>query len=192
MIPILLFHHALGLTEGIVTFADRLRSAGHVVVTPDLFGGRVFASIDDGVAHAQSIGFDVITDCGVGSATSPELGDRFVTAGFSLGAMPAQKLAQTDTRVAGAILYHGVVPPAMLAGGGWPDGLALQMHMVEHDPWADEDLPVARALAEEGVGELVLHPGTGHLPADSSYGDYDPEVAERIVARSLEFLAARS
>ena len=51
MAEVLLFHHAQGLTSGIQAFADELRVAGHTVHTPDLFDGRTFGSIDEGMAH---------------------------------------------------------------------------------------------------------------------------------------------
>ncbi len=53
MAEVLLFHHALGQTQGFKAFADELRSAGHTVHTPDLFEGRTFSTIEDGMAHAE-------------------------------------------------------------------------------------------------------------------------------------------
>ena len=44
MAEVLLFHHAQGLTTGVVAFADDLRAAGHTVHTPDLYAGRTFAT----------------------------------------------------------------------------------------------------------------------------------------------------
>lgn len=187
MAEVLLFHHALGLTDGMREFADSLRSAGHDVTTPDLFDGLVFDSIADGVAHAASIGFGAIADSG--EAFAADCGDRLVVAGFSLGAMPAQKLAQTRPGVAGAILYHAAIPASEF-GDGWPDGVALQLHLAEHDEWSDEDLVAAPALAAEAGGELFLYPVAGHLVADSSFSDYDPDVAATILERTLTFLDA--
>src|SRR6478736_5449464 len=54
MATVLLFHHLQGLTPGVVAFADALRKAGHTVHTPDLFGGRTFASIEEGAAFTHS------------------------------------------------------------------------------------------------------------------------------------------
>ena len=34
MAEVVLFHHAQGLTPGVVAFADELRFAGHIVHTP--------------------------------------------------------------------------------------------------------------------------------------------------------------
>ena len=55
MAELLLFHHAQGLTGGCLSFADELRAAGHVVHAPDLYDGRTFASLEDGVGHAREL-----------------------------------------------------------------------------------------------------------------------------------------
>ena len=65
MAEVLLFHHAQGLTPGVRAFGDKLRAAGHTVHTPDLFGGRTFGSIDEGLAHIGEIGFDAMRERGV-------------------------------------------------------------------------------------------------------------------------------
>ena len=57
MAEVVLFHHSQGLTPGIVGFADELRRAGHTVHTPDLFDGRTFGSIEEGMGYAEQIGF---------------------------------------------------------------------------------------------------------------------------------------
>jgi dienelactone hydrolase len=54
MAEVLLFHHAQGLTDGCLAFAGELRSAGHVVHAPDLFEGRTFDGIAEGIAHAAA------------------------------------------------------------------------------------------------------------------------------------------
>src|SRR5699024_7777001 len=57
MVEVLLFPHAHGLTPGVTGFADELRAAGHRVHTPDLFDGRTFSTIEDGMTYAADIGF---------------------------------------------------------------------------------------------------------------------------------------
>ncbi len=188
MATVLLFHHALGRTEGIIEFADRLEVAGHRTVVPDLFGGAVFASIDDGVAHAESVGFDTIIDRGMAAAS--EVSDRFVIAGFSLGVMPAQKVAQSGgSSVSGAVLYHSAVPPQYF-GSPWPTGLPLQIHITPDDPWAKEDIDAARELVTTAGAMLFEYPGSGHLIADRTSDDFDPEAAELVIQRTLNFLGA--
>jgi dienelactone hydrolase len=90
---VLLFHHAQGLTRGCRSFADRLRAAGHVVHAPDLYDGKIFTDLTDGVRYAEQVGFDTIIERGRLAADS--LPNEIVYAGFSLGVLPAQMLAQT-------------------------------------------------------------------------------------------------
>jgi dienelactone hydrolase len=187
MANVLMFHHALGLTRGVRAFAERLREAGHAVVTPDLYDGAVYDAIADGVAHAKRVGFETIIARGVACADA--LGERSFVAGFSLGALPAQKLAQTRSGVAGAILYHAGDVPASTFSARWPAGVRLQLHLTERDEWIDLD--VARKLAMDAGGEVFVYPGSAHLVTDSSFSEYDPEIAARILERTLAFLGAR-
>jgi dienelactone hydrolase len=186
---VLLFHHAQGLTRGCLSFADRLRAAGHVVHTPDLYEGRTFADLGEGVRHAQEVGFGTILERGRLAAEG--LPEGLVYAGFSLGAMPAQMLAQNRPGAKGALLFHGCIPPAEL-GGPWPQGVPLQIHIMEGDEWAAEDLEAARQLDETVEGaELFLYPGDRHLFADDSLPEYDADAAALLTERVLVFLASQ-
>ncbi len=187
MADVVLFHHAQGQTEGFQAFADELRAAGHTVHTPDLYDGKTFASLDDGVGYAQEVGFGTILERGEQAAT--DLPAELVYAGFSLGVMPAQKLAQTRPGVKGALLFSACFPVSEF--GSWPQGVPAQIHMMEGDEWAQEDLPAARELVETVDGaELFLYPGDGHLFADSSLQDYDEAAAALLRERTLAFLSA--
>ena len=185
MADIVLFHHAQGLTPGVQAFADRIRRHGHLVIVPDFYEGRTFASIEEGVAHAESIGFGRVIDRAI--AMVQPLPSPVVVAGFSLGSLPAQQLAQTNRGVIAAILYHGGVP-AETFDAPWPAGVALQVHVVDDDAWNDMD-EVKTLIAQSG-GQLLVYPGTGHLVADSSHPDYDPEIAEEMLLQTLSFLEA--
>jgi dienelactone hydrolase len=183
---VLLFHHAQGQTTGFLTFADELREAGHRVHAPDLYDGNTFEDLDEGVAYAGQVGFSEIRSRG--TAAAEDLPGDVVYAGFSLGGMPAQSLAQTRPGARGAILYHSAVP-ATEFGGSWPEGVPLQIHMMDSDPWAEEDRPAAEALVEDVEdAELFLYPGSGHLFADSSLKDYDEQAAGLLKERTLAFL----
>jgi dienelactone hydrolase len=193
MAEVLLFHHAQGLTAGVESFADDLRAAGHVVHTPDLYDGKTFADLSDGVGYAKHVGFDTILERGRSAAEG--LPNEMVYAGFSLGVMPAQMLAQTRAGAKGALLFHGCFPASEF-GDGWPRGVPAQIHMMENDEWTlgpDGDLAAARQMAEtvEGV-ELFLYPGDRHLFADSSLRDYDEGAATLLKQRVLNFLDSLS
>jgi dienelactone hydrolase len=186
---LLLFHHAQGLTAGVRSFADELRAAGHVVHVPDLYDGRTFGALDDGVAYAEQIGFDTIIERG--RRVADGLPSAIVYVGFSLGVLPAQMLAQTRPGARGAVLVHSCVAPSEF-GGPWPQGVPLQMHMMDADEWAlppNEDLAAARRLDETvASAELFLYPGDRHIFADSSLLEYDERAATLLEERVLRFL----
>jgi len=186
MAEILLFHHAQGQTQGFLAFADELRAAGNVVHAPDLYDGKTFTDLNEGVGYAQEVGFGTIQERGRLAADG--LPDELVYAGFSLGALPAQMLAQTRSGAKGALLFHAAFPASEF-GGSWPPGVPLQIHMMEDDEWAAEDLPAARELVETSDGaELFLYPGDRHLFADNSLPDYDGSAATLLKQRVLAFL----
>jgi dienelactone hydrolase len=189
MAEVLLFHHALGQTTGFHTFARDLRQAGHTVHAPDLFDGRTFDSIEAGVAHAQKIGFGVIIERGVHTAEA--LPAELVYAGFSLGVLPAQKLAQTRPGARGALLFYSCVPTSEF-GPSWPAEVPVQIHGMDADPiFVDEgDIDAARALVESASNaELFLYPGDQHYFADSSLPSYRAGAAALLQQRVLDFLA---
>jgi dienelactone hydrolase len=187
MAEVLLFHHAHGLTSGVREFAEELRAAGHVVHTPDLYDGKTFTELSEGIGYAKQVGFDTILERGVRAADGHP--NDIVYSGFSLGVMPAQKLAQTRAGSRGALLFSACLP--MSEFGPWPDGVPAQIHIMEDDEWAQEgDLDAARELAREVKGaELFLYPGDRHLFADRSLADYDGEAAALLKKRTMEFLA---
>ena len=186
---ILLFHHAHGLTRGCLAFAERLRAAGHVVHTPDLYDGKIFTDLTEGVRYAEEVGFDTIIErCRLAANGLP---DRMVYAGFSLGVLPAQMLTQTRPGAKGALLFHGCVPTSEF-GRPWPMGVPVQIHMMDADEWVlppNQDLDAARQLSETvASAELFLYPGNRHLFADNSLPDYDQKAAALLLDRVLSVL----
>jgi len=189
MAEVMLFHHVQGLTPGMVAFADELRAAGHTVHTPDLFDGRTFPTLEEGMAFAKSVGFDAILDRGVSEAEA--FGTELVYAGFSMGVMPAQKVAQTRAGARGAVLIDACLPVTEF-GDRWPEGVPVQVHGMDADPIiaGEGDRDAAQALVDSTQeGELSLYPGDVHLFADSSLPSYDQQAAELMTVRILEFLS---
>lgn len=191
MAEVLLFHHAHGLTSGVVDLADRLRERGHVVHVPDLYDGHVFADLDAGLGYARQVGFDAVA--ARGTAVAEQLPSGLVYAGLSLGAVPAQQLAQRRGGARGALLLHACLPVSEF-GDVWPDGVPVQVHGMDADPFFAEeggDLDAARALVDSTPdAELFLYPGDRHLFSDSSLPAYDRASADLLVQRVLAFLDA--
>lgn len=190
MAEIVLFHHAQGLTRGVVAFADRLRDAGHIVHTPDLFNGRTFDDLEQGMTFVKEVGFGEVMERGERAVEG--LPAELVYAGFSLGVVAAQKLAQTRPGARGALLFYSCVPVSEF-GSAWPKGVPVQVHGMDADPIfvGEGDIDAARALVEEAEeAELFLYPGDQHYFADSSLPSYDAEASALLMQRVLNFLAA--
>lgn len=188
MAEIVLYHHAQGLTTGVEAFAGELRRAGHTVHVPDLYDGHVFDSLDAGIAYAKSTGFDTVLERGITAVEG--LSEALVYAGFSLGVMPAQQLAQTRAGAKGALLFHSCIPVSEF-GEAWPVGVPVQVHGMEADPFfaEDGDLDAARDLVKSTEdAELFVYPGKEHLFADSSLPAYDEAAAALLTQRVLAFL----
>lgn len=190
MAEILLFHHAQGLTSGVTAFADRLRMAGHTVHTPDLFDGRTFDNVEKGMGFVRELGFGEVMKHGESAVDG--LPAELVYAGFSLGVVPAQKLAQTRPGARGALLFYSCVPVSEF-GSAWPQGVPVQVHAKDADSFFvdDGDIDAAHELVEEAEeAELFLYPGDQHIFADSSLPSYDAEATALLMQRVLDFLAA--
>lgn len=190
MAEIVLFHHAQGLTPGLSAFADELRHAGHIVHTPDLFDGRTFDSLEQGMRFVKELGFGEVM--ARGEQAVEDLPLDLVYAGFSLGVVPAQKLAQTRPGARGALFFYACIPVSEF-GQRWPKGVPVQVHGMDADPIfvGEGDIDAARALtAEAEAGELFLYPGNQHYFADSSLPSYDAQATALLLQRVLAFLAA--
>ena len=186
MAEVVLYHHIQGLTEGVRSFADELRQAGHTVHAPDLFDGRTFGTLDEGIAYARGVGFGALAERGVAAAEG--LRHDAVYAGFSFGVTIAQQLAQTRAGARGALLMYSCLPVSEF-GVAWPEGVPVQIHGKEDDAFFVEDRAAADALAASSDrAELFLYPGAEHLFADASLPAHDPAAAALLMERVLAFL----
>jgi dienelactone hydrolase len=192
MAELVLFHHVQGLTDGVQAFAEQLRAGGHTVHVPDLFDGERPGSIDDGVALVQKIGDQTLAERA--DRAVADLLAGLVYAGMSLGAATAQRLAQTRPGARGALLYEGCMPiTGEWAFGPWPDGVPVQIHGMDADPFfaLEGDIDAARELvATVGpqLAELFVYPGDRHLFTDSSLPSYDAAATALAVQRSRQLL----
>lgn len=184
MAEIVLFHHAGGLTPGVRQFADLLRTAGHTVHTPDLFDGRTFADVHDGVAYAQEAGEEVFAARAAEAVV--DLPAAIVYGGMSMGAARAAEQVLTRPGARGAFFLYGAIDPGWW-NAAWPAGVPSQAHVTEGDPWREPDAEAAYT-AVSGA-ELFAYPGNGHLFAEPGHPDYDEQAAATATSRIVEFLA---
>jgi dienelactone hydrolase len=185
MTEVILFHHALGVTDGVKAFADQLRDGGHQVTVPDLFGGTAFDTIEEGVAYEEHLGWDEMV--ARSEAAIAPLPRALVIGGFSLGAVYGQRLAQRREGALGALLFHGGdIPPAEFTES-WPDGVGLQVHVSEGDKWFNRESG-EQLVSEVPGAELFLYPGSGHLFTDRSWEEYDEASTMLVLERALALL----
>ena len=188
MANVVLFHHAYGPTTGVHHFAEQLREVGHEVTVPDLFEGQVFATLEEGLGYAKRVGFDTIIERGRVSAQDQT--EASVFAGFSLGVLPAQLLAQTRPGARGALLFSGCVSPSEFSDA-WPASVPVQIHGMAADEFFEEDLESARQLISSVPdAELFLYEGSTHLFADNSLDDYNAVATAQLLDRVRGFLAS--
>jgi dienelactone hydrolase len=190
MVHLAVLHHALGLTDGVRAFADRLRADGRELHLPDLFEGRSFDTIEDGVAHAEDVGMAELLARGF--AAVPAGPAPLLVVGISLGVIAAQAIAQQRSGVCGAVLVAACLPHRSF-GDRWPAGLPVHVHAMQDDPWFRDGGD--REAAEELVGassdaQLQPHPGAGHLFVDASQPDFDANATAAVIA-SVDAMLAR-
>ena len=194
MAEVVLYHHIQGLTEGVRSFADALRQAGHTVHTPDLFEGRTFATMDEAFAVVREAGDALDTKADSAAQALPE---GLVYAGISWGVGAAQRLAQTRAGARGALLYEACFPiTGEYAFGSWPNDLPVQIHGKADDEFFahEGDVDAARelvALIGQDQAELFVYPGDEHLFIDSSLSTYDADAAALVTQRTLHFLSVQ-
>jgi dienelactone hydrolase len=184
MAEVVVFHHALGLTDSIRRFAAAWGDAGHTVHTPDLYDGRTFESIEDGMAYSEELGGPMaIVDRARAAVES--LSSEVVYVGFSLGVLPAQSLAQTRPGARGAVLCYAALPLGQWGDNWpatWPEGVRLQLHILD----GDEDSEIAQGLAAAvPEADLFVYPGTEHY-----FAEHDDEAAALLTQRVLGFLSS--
>lgn len=180
MPTVALFHSALGLRPAVHRFADALRVDGHTVHTPDLFEGKVFERLEDGIAERDAIGIPVLM--GRAAEAVAGLPKDVVYAGFSMGAASAQWLGATRPGARGVVLMHGVLPMQAIGIEAWPD-VPMQIHYVAGDPWVDPDV----AATFENRAEVFAYEGGGHLFADEASPDFHEANAATLRERVRAF-----
>lgn len=185
---VVLFHSALGLRPAVEGFAERLRSAGHTVVTPDSFDGEVFDDLDEGAAKRDALGIPELI--GRAQAAVADLPSGLVYAGFSMGTGAAELLAATRPGARAAILMHGALAPSEIGLEAWPP-VPIQVHYAEGDPEVDVEQVRELEAAARAAGvpvEVHVYDRLGHLFEDPDLPNHDPEASELLTKRVLAFL----
>lgn len=184
---VVLFHSVLGLRPAVLELAAQLRNQGHSVHTPDLFRGRTFCAIEEGVRYRDELGVEELLRRAYAAVAS--IGGPTLLAGVSMGCGAAQMLATHRKDVRGLILMHGALAPDEIGVERWP-AVPVQIHYAPRDSWVDEDQVLAlrdRIVESEMPCELFRYPVDGHLFEDPASGCYSEELTEQMHSRVKDF-----
>jgi dienelactone hydrolase len=186
---IVLFHSVLGLRPGVLQNADRLREAGHIVHTPDLFDGQVFTDNAAAAICLRAIGFEQLIERS--QAAVLHLPKHLVYAGFSTGGAFAELLAATRPGARGAILLHAPLLIRDLGWKVWPASVPVQVHFAQGDPLRNQQVidGFASRVRKCGAGfQQHDYPCNGHLFADPDLPAYNAAASTVMWERVIEFL----
>lgn len=195
MTQIVVLPSVLGVRQGVLDAADRLRAAGHHVLVADFLAGRTFDEYEPALAHAEGeLGHGVLMQRAMDAVA--EAPDGFALLGFSLGTVMTAHVASLRP-VSGVVMVAGAIPPSAFGDGRtWPAGVPGQTHSTIGDPWREQELVEATAAEAAGAGaffDVFDYPGAGHLFTDASLPDeYDAEATELMWSRVLPFVAGLS
>jgi len=190
---ILVLHPWWGLNETMKTFCGRLAAEGFVIFAPDLYHGKVAATIKDAKtlssqlneAQAKADIADAVTFLNE-RADLPGRGLGVI--GFSLGAYFALELSLEDAdRMHTVVVFYGT------RGGDYKGSKASYLgHFAENDeyePAADvKNMEDALRAAGRPV-TFHTYPGTGHWFFEQDRPDaYNEEAAKLSWERTVAFL----
>ena len=191
MTEVVLYHHIQGLTEGVRSFANEVRQAGHTVHTPDLFDGRTFATMDEAFAFVRQTG-----DALDAKADEPRTRcrKRWCTPASRGASAPRSGSLRHVPPGPGAPLRRCYPISGEYAFGPWPDDLPVQIHGKADDEFfaQEGDIDAARELVATigpDQAELFVYPGGEHLFIDPSLPTYDANAAALVTERTLRFLS---
>lgn len=185
MPTIVLFHSVLGLRPVELRAADRLRAAGHEVVTPDLYSGQTASTIDEGFGVKDRIGWATIEQRA--RQAVDDLPADTVLAGMSMGAGVVSTLLPHRPDTAGVLLLHGLAAIPATARGGLP----VQLHVSDTDdfaPPADVSTWLDAATRTGADAQVFTYQHAGHFYTDTSLADHHEHATSLTWHRVLDFL----
>ncbi len=183
MADVILFHSVLGLRPVERKAADRLRAAGHDVTTPDLYAGEVAATLDEGFALNDRIGWSVVEQRAREAVR--ERPAHTVLMGFSMGAAVVDALLPDRPDTAAVLLLHTQAEIPATARVGLP----VQLHVADPDPFVPDPTGWhARAISAGAAAEVFTYPGAGHFYLDADLPDHDEQAAALTWRRVLNAL----
>ena len=186
MSSILVLHPWWGLNADIRAVGDKLVGEGYVVLSPDLYDGKVATEIPDAERLMKAVDQDAARkkiDAAVDELR--DRGTRFAILGWSMGGNFGWDLVtRRPGEVSAFVAYYGI---------GEIDESKVVPPVLNHIGELDEDVPYLREIEEvlKGAGKDVtthVYPGAKHWFDEPSRPEYDAQASALAWERTLSFL----
>ncbi len=190
---VLVLHAWWGLKPFFKQICDQLAEHGYVALAPDLYQGKVAATIDEAkIYHTEfeqndSEFMGATVEAAQNYLSSLCEGKPNGVMGFSMGAAWSMIVAANEPNVSTVVLFYGAYAP--------PDLSQMKAkvlgHFAEVDEW--EPLDGVKAMEKDlqaaGVDvTLHIYPGVAHWFMESDRPEYDSSAAQLAWDRTFEFL----
>jgi carboxymethylenebutenolidase len=191
---VIVLHAWWGLNPFFQELCDRLARAGFAAFAPDLYQGRIAATIDEAEALLDQRDSEAMQANASGAlayfrAHPAVRGDSVATLGFSMGGAWAAEMASVaPADIHAVVLFYGTVDANFTQARA-----AFLGHFGEDDEW--EPLDGVRQMEADlrSAGRAVtlhFYPGAQHWFFETNRPEYDAEAAELAWQRTTEFLRA--
>ena len=189
---VLVLHAWWGLNEFFKQTCDRLARAGFIALAPDLYHGKITASIDEAERlvsariESEEVAQDLAASIDYLLKQPGRRGHTLGAVGFSLGGFWALGLKDP---LAAIVTFYGTTSPDRV--GAQAD---IQGHFAEHDDFepVEQVSQFEEALRASGRHvSLFTYPGTHHWFFEENRPEYDVEAARLAWERTIEFLHQR-
>ena len=199
---VLVLHAWWGLTDIFKQVCDRLAKAGFVALAPDLYRGKMTATIEEAEALVAALNQDEERVSGdiAGAvqvlrqhvATPPAGGrGKLAVVGFSLGGAYALDLSVKEAEeIAAVVTFY-----ASYSGLDYSSSKAAYLcHFAEDDPFEPAESATEMGQELQAAGRPVTvytYPGTKHWFFEENRPEYDAQAARLAWERTIAFLHQR-
>ena len=186
---VLVLHAWWGLKPFFKQVCDQLAIQGFTALAPDLYQGRIAATIDEAKALMKQSDSELMGDivkAAKDHLVSLRADKPIAVLGFSMGASLSLGVAASEPDVSAVVIFYG-------SGGADFSNIKAKIlgHYAEVDEWEPSDEVKAMETEMKAAGlEVTFHtyPKTGHWFVENDRPEYDSASAILAWSRTFEFL----
>jgi carboxymethylenebutenolidase len=182
-----------GLSDHIKSLSDRIAQAGFLALAPDLFHGKLPATVDEAAKTMNTLdkkkAVAEIGDAVAFLREHPRSSGKIATIGFCMGGALTFEAARYVDGLAAAVPFYGL--PAVPLDSFAKVRVPIQAHFAKRDDWAKASVAEEiQKIVRSGGGQMDLFVyDAGHAFArDTDPNVHDPASTKLAWERAVEFL----